>query len=198
MKKLEGTSYTYSENASRLNLWQFKQVIETGDVRYLLVLDDYEELPDVDTTTLTTVWFDIYSGFSEVTGGGRAELWLAKHKNIIYMEKQYNSEALLLNMLDKLRHPEMVEAIAELGYIIDLKDYDKTFAKARAKLVRLKNQLKSEKSAREKEREEEGETDFDSLITTLEKHQGYQFDEYKMSVKKFANIYKQYKAWQTK
>ena len=151
MKKLEGTDYVYAENASQVNLWQFKQVIETGDVCYLLVLDDYEKLPDVDTTKLLTVWFDIYSGFSEVTGGGRSELWLAKQINILYMEYQYNAEARLLNMLDKLRIPEMVEMIAELGYIIDLKDYDKSFAKARAKLVRLKNQLKSEKEKRKKE-----------------------------------------------
>ena len=198
MKKLEGTDYTYAENASRVNLWQFKQVIETGDVRYLLVLDDYEELPDVDTSTLVTVWFDIYSDFSEVTGGGEATLMLTKYKNIIYMEYQYNSEARLLNMLDKMRLPEMVEAIAEIGYFIDLKNYDKTFAKARSKLVRLKNQLNSDKKKRAAEKEEEKNTDFDSLITTLEKHQGYQFIEHKMSVKKFANIYKQYKACQTK
>ena len=199
MKKLEGTDYTYTENASRVNLWQFKQVIETGDVRYLLVLDDYEELPDIDDTTeLVTTWFNIYSGFSDVTGGGRSDLWLAKHKNIIYMEHQYNSEARLLNMLDKLRHPDMIEAIKDLGYFIDLKDYDRTFAKARTKLVRIKNQLKSEEENRKKEKEEEGTTDFDALITTLEKHQGYQFIEREMSVKRFANIYKQYKACQTK
>jgi len=198
MKKLEGTTYAYSENAIQVNLWQFKQVIETGDVRYLLVLDDYENLPDIDTSKLVTVWFNVYSDFSKVTGGGRSEIWLTKHRDIIYMEYQYNSEARLLNMLDKLRHPEMVEAIKELGYFIDLKNYDKTFAKARAKLIRLKNQLKSEKEKRKKEKEEEGTTDFDALITTLEKHQGYQFIELKMSVKKFANIYKQYKACQTK
>ena len=114
------------------------------------------------------------------------------------MEYQYNAEARLLNMLDKMRIQEMVDMIAEIGYFIDLKNYDKTFAKARAKLVRLKNQLKSEKEKRKNEKEEEGTTDFDALITTLEKHQGYQFIELTMSVKKFANIYKQYQACQTK
>ena len=194
MKKLEGTSYVYSESASHANLWQFKHVIETNDVRYLLVLDDYKVLPEVDTTELDGAWFEIYSGFSDIAGGGRSDLWLAKQKRAMLMEYEYNIGHKVLNMLDQLRMPEMIEAANEVGFAIDPDNYDKTFAQARGKMVRLKNQIKSE--AKMKSTEKEEATDFDSLITTLEKHQGYQFVEKEMSVKKFANIYKQHKSWQ--
>ena len=144
MKKLEGTSYVYSESASHVNLWQFKQVIETNDVRYLLVLDDYETLPEVDTTELDGAWFEIYAGFSDIAGGGRSDLWLAKQKRAKLMEDEYDVGARALNMLDKFRLPEMIKDTNELGFAIDPDNYDKTFAQARAKMVRLKNQIKSE------------------------------------------------------
>ena len=102
MKKLDGTSYTYTESASHANLWQFKHVIETNDVRYLLVLDDYKVLPEVDTTELDGAWFEIYSGFSDIAGGGRSDLWLAKQKRAMLMEYEYDVGARVLNMLDKL------------------------------------------------------------------------------------------------
>ena len=56
--------------------------------------------------------------------------------------------------------------------------------------MRVKNQIKSIESEQVTEKRE---GDLDGLITTLERHQGYQFDEQTMTVKKFANIYKSYK-----
>ena len=85
----------------------------------------------------------------------------------------------------------MIKAVNELGFAIDPDNYDKTFAQARAKMVRLKNQIKSEAKQKSLEGKEES-TDFDSLIIKMERYQGYQFNKKEMSVKEFANIYKQW------
>lgn len=194
MKKLEGTSYTYTESVGQTNLWQFKQVIETNDVRFLLVLEDYKDLPDVDTTVLDGVWFEIYAGFSEIAGGGRSDLWLAKQKRAKLMVDEYNIGIGVLNMLDILKSPKMIDIANIAGFGIDHDNFGKTFAQARSKLVRLKNTIKSE--AKLKSTEKEKSVDYDSLIIKLERYQGYQFIKMEMSVKEFANIYKQYQAWQ--
>lgn len=165
-------------------------VISSGDVRYLLILDDYEELPEVDLEPLSTAWYNIYNEFSEAVGGNRSDLWLIKQKRLVSLKLDYELGAIALRVVQAVPHPDTVEIAADNGYIIDLDNFDKTFEKAYTQLMKIKNQIKSLEN--EQQKEETG-GDLDGLITTLEKHQGYQFDETKMTVKKFAAIYKSFK-----
>ena len=188
-QKLKGIRY--SENSNQATLWQFKQVIETGELRYLLILDDYDELPEFDITLLTEVWQSIYQEFSNISGGSRADLWLLKIKRLSAMQIDYQRHASMMRIIKEYPHEELIELINEEGYAIKADDFEKTFEKAYTRLMRMKNQI----SIFEKERavDEGNEQSLDDLIVTLEKFQGYQFDEHEMSVKKFANIYKKYK-----
>ncbi|MCK5607624.1 hypothetical protein KAR91_37415, partial [Candidatus Pacearchaeota archaeon] len=76
----------YSENSSQATLWQFKTVIETGELRYLLILDNYDELPEFDMEVLTIVWQEINEEFSDISGGNRAALWMVKTKRLMGMQ----------------------------------------------------------------------------------------------------------------
>ena len=76
--------------------------------------------------------------------------------------------------------------------MIEVDDFQKTFEKAYTRLMRMKNQINIFQKEQEKD-ENAKDPSLDELIVTLEKFQGYQFNEKKMSVKKFANIYKKYK-----
>ena len=55
-------------------------VINSGELRYLLILNNYDILPEFDQELLTQAWYNIYNEFSETVGGNRADLWLMKQK----------------------------------------------------------------------------------------------------------------------
>jgi len=187
------TDYTYTKNSSQTNLWQFKTVIETGELRYLLRLENYDSLPDFDLSLLASAWAEIYKEFSEAVGGNRADLWLLKVKRLTTMQIQFNLHTVLLRAVENLQHPELVQICNDNGYAITLDDFDKTFEKAYTQLMKKKAHISifEKEAAADKD---EQTPDLDDLIVTLEKFQGYQFNEKEMSVKKFANIYKKYQS----
>ena len=192
MKQQKPEGLKYSENTNQATLWQFKMVINTGDVRYLLILDDYDEIPACDAELLFNVWHSIFAEWSEIVGGSRSDLWLVKNKTLTIMKNDFERQSSLMRILKIYPHPDIIGLTREEGFVIDPENFDVTYEKAYTRLMRLKNQI----SIKEKEKEavsDEKPEDFDRLIVTLEKHQGYQFDEHTMTVKKFANIYKTYK-----
>lgn len=183
----------YSENSSQVSLWQFKTVIETGDVRYLLILDSYEEFPEFELDKLTLAWTEIYQEFSDIAGGNRADLYLVKVKMLTEMQLDFNRQSVILDMVQKYPIPYMIDEAKKEGYSIDINDFDKTFEKAYTRLMRLKNQISIYQKEREINGQEKEDQSLEPLIADLAKFQGYQFDEHKMNVKQFANIYKKYK-----
>lgn len=46
-------------------IWNWHQVRQTGDFRYLIRLEDYEHLPDVSTEPLEDVWLAMQDEFNE-------------------------------------------------------------------------------------------------------------------------------------
>ena len=193
MSKQSAKGLKFTENISLVSLWQFKKVVENGNVKFLLKLSNYDELPDCDTDELSDAWYQIYAEFSEIVGGNRADLWLVKHKRLVLMKLNHEIGCTILRAVQICPVKETVQAAAEFGYNIDLGDLKKTFEKAYTKLMRLKNKISVIDNESKQEKEETEKEDFDGLITTLEKFQGYQFDEHKMTVRKFANIYKNFK-----
>lgn len=189
--KPETKDIRYSENSNQATLWQFKQVIATGDVRYLLIMDSYDEWPELDIEPLESVWYGIYSEFSEAVGGNRSDLWLIKEKTFLAQQFDLDLKLRALNIVKMLRIPEAEEIANLAGLEIDLYDFDRTYEKAKARVGLLQNRLRRAENERSNQPEEK--QDIDALIVSLEKFQGYQFDEHKMSVRKFANIYKHYK-----
>ena len=180
-----------AKTANKVTLWQFKMVINNDDVRYLIILDSYEELPDVDVAELELAWYNIYREYSEIVGGNRADLWLLKQKQFISMKLEYEVGACILRVIKEMPHPELLEMAEKFGYFIKIDDLEKTFIKARAKLVKLKNRITT--TEKEMSKTEDEKANLDPLIVMLEKHQGYQFNEQTMTVNKFANIYRSFK-----
>ena len=89
MTQPEQKGCTYSENSDQCSLWQFKMVINSGDLRYLLKLNNYDQLPECDLEVLSAVWFSIYAEFSESVGGNRADLYLLKQKQILALKLKH-------------------------------------------------------------------------------------------------------------
>jgi len=190
MTKQKQEDYTYSENSDQATLWQFKMIINSGDLRYLLILDSYDKLPEYDTEPLTAAWFEIYAEFSEAVGGNRADLWLIKQKRLLSLRLKYEIDSTALRMVEQLPVQQTIEVAKDCGYEIDLSNFKETFDKARSQLNRLDTKIRIIEA---ETKHEEKREDLDPLIVTLERHMGFQFKEHEMTVRKFANIYKEYK-----
>lgn len=180
----------HAKNSSEATLWQFKMVINTGDVRYLIKIDNYDELPeDVDYAELSNAWYRIYNEFSDVAGGNRADLGLLQVKRLTTMKIRIATHFELLKAISIFPDKELIDYFNTLGYAIDPDNFNETYNAAHRKLTHEKHKA----SGIEKDMEDDdqkSETDLDDLIVSLEKYQGYQFNEYEMTVRKFANIYK--------
>lgn len=190
MKRQKKKDIKYCATTSQVSLWQFKQVVETGEVRYLLILDDYETLPEFDLAVLNDVWFNIYQEFSELAGGHRSDLWLMKQARLTALKFQYEADASLLRVVSQFPHPEVLKAAKEFGYVIESDNYADGMRTAQAKLNKIKGQIREQENQLKGDEEK---PDLDKLITTLERWQGFQFKKKKTSVKEFAIIYKSYK-----
>lgn len=187
MKQPENRSYEFTDDITQVSLWQYKRVIETGDVRYLLILNDYKQLPEYDVQELTSVWLSIYDEFSEIIGGNRSELHLMRHKQLAMNRHRYMVESHILSMIQRFPEDELIDLAKDFGYHISLDNFKPTFEKAYTRLMRLKSKIKKDEQQMAQRTDR---PDIDGLITTLERFQGYQFNEKEMTLQKFANIYK--------
>lgn len=185
--------YKYAKDSSHALLWQFKMVINSGDLRYLLKIENYDDLPDdVDYAELSNAWYKIYNEFSDIAGGNRADLGLLQVKRLTTMKLRLATHFELLKAINIFPDQELIDYFNSLGYAIDPDNFNETYNAAYRKLIHDKHKVSGI------ERDMDGDdtkdsADMDDLIVSLEKFQGYQFDEQKMTVRKFANIYKKAK-----
>ena len=104
-----------AKSTNEVTLWQFKMIINSNDVRYLIIQDSYDDFPEVDTAELELAWYNIYREYSEIVGGNRADLWLLKQKQFIAMKIEYETGACILRVIKEMPHPELLEMAEKKG-----------------------------------------------------------------------------------
>ena len=82
LKRSREKRQAFSNNVDNCNVYQFKMVHNTRDVRYLYKLDNYDELPE-ESEGLHSAWNEIYQGWNKIIGGNRAGLSFLKQKHIV-------------------------------------------------------------------------------------------------------------------
>lgn len=105
------------------------------------------------------------------------------------MKIQFIRQSSLLDCIQTLPVQELIDLFNEEGFKVDKNNLSQSVKVANGKLMRQKAQIDIE----EKDNIQEETGDFDSVIVAVEKYQGYGFNEKEMTVRKFANIFKQYK-----
>ena len=186
----------YYESSKQATLFSFRNVIENNDVRYLLILDDYSNLPEVSEniqTKLNDAWITITNEYSNLIDSGSTTLKFSEDKRIAAKRHKIVYIASLLEFISKYPDPDIIESLKADGFIIDLSTpelFEKTFKTAVSKINRESLQLKRSEPDQEETKEI---VNFDLLITELEKFQGYQFNEQKTTVSKLGAIIKRYK-----
>lgn len=177
----------YYENISQVTLYSFKGVIDNSDYRYLLKSGELPEISVELEEELAEAWFNIYNEYSEITGDSSASLQFNETKRQTVKKHKINYLTQLLRTIYIYPDSEIIEILKDDGINIDLEDLKYSLDLAVGKLSKMQLQLKRS------ETEQEENTGLDFMITELERFQGYQFDEKKMTVKKFAYIVKRYK-----
>lgn len=173
-----------------LPVWNFYKVIETGDVRYIFKLKDYDTLPVTDYSPISQWQFICEQYFKESTGvkyfqykNFRAQILTLRKKYILL----YNAMYALCLMKDK----ELIELVRELGYNFD-DSSENNYANS---LINLDNQLKGLKKKIELKQNEfdtvflsKGKSrDIYEMIQNVEAWKGFKLDIFKLTVKQFLN-----------
>lgn len=186
----------YYGSSKEATLFSFRNVIETGDVRYLLILDDYKELPDIDDDMqdkLMGVWDSINDEFQKASDSSGSELRFAEQKRLTAKRLKLGYLSITLAHIAKFNDEEVAEELKDDGININFDDtesFNRSIQKAISTLNRMKLQLKQAERTMETGDDESG--DINELISELEKFQGYEFRD-EMKVNKFFSILKRYK-----
>jgi len=131
--------YKHYKSIDFITLYCYSEAERTGDFRYLLKFDDYEELPDIDTTYLSSVWDELKLGKQEI------ELKLSRRNKNLFTDQVYifdlqkkltrvHSLVALLGLKDYHKDEHYLKELSKEGYRLNpKKDYFD-------ELVRIKKQ----------------------------------------------------------
>jgi len=95
--------YKHYKSIDFITLFCYNKVDTTGDLRYLFKLEDYEELPDIDTAYLSSVWDDMKLEKQEL------ELKLSRRNKNLFTDQVY-----IFNMQKKLMRIHALVALLGL------------------------------------------------------------------------------------
>lgn len=196
----EKKSLKYYQSIEFLPIGCFYKIIDTGDLRYLLKLKDYEELPHC-SLNLEPIWEKISTEYLEFSKGVNrqveATFWI--EREIFNLKSEYLSKKYLLDIAKKSRDRDgMIKHLAEIGIIIENNDqFDQNINAEINRIGLLRTKIKTKQAELKRFRNEDGEgkTTFEGLLNNLERYQGYNIDIWKISVKRWIVLVKDYEKY---
>jgi len=108
----------YYKSIDFLPMWNYYKTQETEDLRYLLKLDDYESLPDVDESIFNEIWQEItyqVIDFNNETDR-RSKRIFDKRKEIAMLNAKHKTIKMLLSALAHGPNESLMKDLADLGY----------------------------------------------------------------------------------
>jgi hypothetical protein len=173
----------YYKSADLCPLSRFREVVNQGSLRPLVIKGNPSE------TELEEAWNDIYSEYSDIIKDRSTDLHFLNIKQTTAKRHKISYLSVLLQRYSASPDKEFEAMMAEEGFKILSDDHESTFRMAYGRIKRMTDDL-AMRVALDSEKEK---VDFDFIISEVERYQGYSFDQDKMSVKHFANIYKRFK-----
>jgi len=194
-----------------LPIWNYDKWLNSDDARYLLKIDDYDQLPEVNKKTLSEIdntAIDIYYQASEfeLETSKRNELIFNLTKKLTNLEFQYNHVNNLITLLSLAGpEPEILKLLSDAGYSIrEGKDFEpelkRIFNQNKNKVAKI-NEVKAELESMT--REGSGKTQsIEDVQVAIERHNNRDIDLRKTTVKKWLilknNLYKEIEKQQLK
>ena len=178
-----------------LPVWNFYQVLETNELRYLLRLPNYELLPKIHFT-LFVEWDAIMKQYFELDFGVKYLKWITYRRGIIEIKNKIIYITNSIVVLSVVRNAELIEGIRSLGIPFD----DSTEENYYESVLNLSSQLKGYKKFLQiKQREFENEfsqggkkSDIYTIVHCLEQFKGFPINIESVTVRKFLTYQKEY------
>lgn len=189
-QKKSNSNYKYYKTIDYLILFNFFMIHKTGDLRYLLKLEDYETLPDdVDLEPLQKAWESILIQYQEEEEGNNGVINYVKGKSLLSLELDYLIYWNIYNLITTI--PDSKE-ILQLKKDAGIENKDVKWLKK--KVNSLGNQIRIKQKDFEIENKDNGKFDFYRIIDEIEQIKGYPIDIHKITVSKYIAIKKNLKA----
>jgi len=152
MNTLQSSKIDFYKSLDFIFVWNYYKAEETGDLRYLLKLDDYECLPEYNTDELEDVWDDLRTQANQmaIDKDKESEFRFNKVKLIAEQSNDYEIIQLTIVLLALDKDEKYINQLVKYGYRIDeKKDYYKELERIkkqsqirRTKISVLENDLK--------------------------------------------------------
>jgi len=178
--------YNYFKSIDFLPLLNYINKINTGDLRHLLKLDDYEILPETNTDELITVWENIERECTEVENSNSAIIQYTTAKSVHKMELEYLMLWNIYNMISIApEHPETIK-------ILEYSKLKLTRVQIEKKLKILRNRIELKRHDA-KSTQNDKKVDFYEIIDQIEDIKGRSIDLKNTTVRQFIAIKKNIK-----
>lgn len=186
-KKSEGSlKYNYYRSIDFLPLFNFFKTIESEDLRYLLKIDDYELMPEVDLKELGEAWININNEYEQTEDSNSTIIQFTTAKSIHNMELEYLMLWNIYNLMSIAPdHEETKEVLNYANLNMTVKQIEK-------KLKALKNRI-SLKRIDIKKDESIVKPDYFQIIDKIEDVKGRAIDLNKTTVRQYIAIKKNLK-----
>lgn len=162
-------------------MFNFYKVEETGDLRYLLKLDDYEQLPEVDTKPLKLIWEQMGYEYKDISTreSRKSEILDDLQREILLLEERYNLIQLCISSLAVEKDDEVVMVLADLKYKINPK---RDYSLELNRIKRLSKQLLTSANLKRSELEDMSKatgkkSSIYATIEAVERHRKITIDE---------------------
>jgi hypothetical protein len=184
----------YYHSIDFLPVWNFYQVIERQDSRYLFKLSDYEILPNEFPPP--EVWSSITEQYSKECIGVKYFQYRTMKANIIQLRNKFMIVSNALYALSFVKDEKLIDVIVQLGYPFDNSSED-AFANS---LISISQKLKGlKKSIELKELEfdktfssKEKRQDLYDVIGSIEQWKQFKIDIFSLTVRQFLYYQKKY------
>lgn len=193
MSRKSKNTYKYFKSIDFLPIFNFFKVMETGDKRFLLKIEDYESLPEIeDITFLNKVWDEIELQYGKAEDNNRSVIQFVTAKGVHKLELEYLVLWDLHNLMiiDEIGN-NAIECLEKAGY----KGKDIKWIEKRIKV--LTNKIKLKRKDISDNNPEGNNSDWTLIIDKIEDIKGRNIDVHKITVRQYISIIKNIKTKKT-
>lgn len=191
--KIEKKLFKVYTSIDFLPVWNFYQVMESNDTRYLFKLKDYERLP-VTFYRPDAVWSGICEQYFKESVGAKYFQYRTYRLHILQLRNKFLILSNSIYALSLVKDHELIEAVRKLGYRFDDSSED-NYANS---IISLNQQLKGLKKIIELKEKEYSDhflskgkmQDVYDLIGAIEQLKGFKLDPFTLTVRQFLNYQK--------
>ena len=173
-------------NYDNVLAWLFFEALKTNDYRYMVILDDYTELPEVSESKkawLKSVFDDIFDVYLESEDSRAYKQRLTTMRRILRLKNNYD---IIQNCISILWHQYSEQAhrtIEGLGYKFDVTRYYQSLTEISKRSKNIITQI--EIAEKEVNKKPGKSMSFDEINDIIEEVRKYSIDFYKLTLKEW-------------